>query len=234
MKRIVILTIALCALLLSLAGCAKRKHRKPPLERADLTVRFFKSIREKNSELAVRQGKQLLALDPSADHIRHLISLQQSNDAIVSAQKMIDQGKINDALKLVRENSAKHSDNHTLTEAYSRLLQLRNAERLLRAMHRARNSSSMRGARIAARAGLSLNMTPKLENFLTAYEKRESALAAQEKAMTRKAEEAAKLAAEQAKLEDIKRKAEDKKFAAESAKKIAEGERVSQAAGGVD
>ena len=47
-------------------------------------------------------------------------------------------------------------------------------------------------------------------------------------------EEAAKLAAEQAKLEDIKRKAEDKKFAAESAKKIAEGERVSQAAGGVD
>ena len=234
MKRIVILTIALCALLLSLAGCAKRKHRKPPLERADLTVRFFKSIREKKSDLAVRQGRQLIAIDPSAEYIRDLISLQQSNDTIISAQKMVDQGKISDALKLVRENSKKYSDNHTLSDAYSRLLQLRNAERLLRAMSRARNSSSMRGARIAARAGLSLNMTPQLERFIVEYEKRETALAAQEKAQTRKAEKAAKLAAEQAKLEDVKRKAEDKKFAAESAKKIAEGERVSKAAGGAD
>ena len=234
MKRIVILTIILSALLLSAAGCSKRKHRKPPLERADLTVRFFKSIREKKSDLAVRQGRQLIAIDPSAEYIRDLISLQQSNDTIISAQKMVDQGKISDALKLVRENSKKYSDNHTLTDAYSRLLQLRNAERLLRAMSRARNSSSMRGARIAARAGLSLNMTPQLERFIVEYEKRETALAAQEKAQTRKAEKAAKLAAEQAKLEDVKRKAEDKKFAAESAKKIAEGERVSKAAGGAD
>ena len=234
MKRIVILTIILSALLLSAAGCSKRKHRQPPLERADLTVRFFKSIREKKSDLAVRQGRQLIAIDPSAEYIRDLISLQQSNDTIISAQKMVDQGKISDALKLVRENSKKYSDNHTLTDAYSRLLQLRNAERLLRAMSRARNSSSMRGARIAARAGLSLNMTPQLERFIVEYEKRETALAAQEKAQTRKAERAAKLAAEQAKLEDVKRKAEDKKFAAESAKKIAEGERVSKAAGGAD
>lgn len=234
MKRIVILTIILSALLLSAAGCSKRKHRQPPLERADLTVRFFKSIREKKSDLAVRQGRQLIAIDPSAEYIRDLISLQQSNDTIISAQKMVDQGKISDALKLVRENSKKYSDNHTLSDAYSRLLQLRNAERLLRAMSRARNSSSMRGARIAARAGLSLNMTPQLERFIVEYEKRETALAAQEKAQTRKAERAAKLAAEQAKLEDVKRKAEDKKFAAESAKKIAEGERVSKAAGGAD
>ena len=71
-----------------------------------------------------------------------------------------------------------------LVSAYPKLVQLRNAEKLLIAMKNAKNASAMRGARIAARAGLSRNLTPQLRKYLQEYEKMEQRITDKERQHT--------------------------------------------------
>ena len=232
MNRI-ILSALLTAAILS-AGCNKRrKHNPPPLERVSLTVRFFDSVSKRNSAAAVRQGRKIYALDPNQEYLLRLISIHESNEAVRSAQRMLRAGKVGEALKIVSRAVQDYPHNLTLKSTYPKLIQLRNAEKLLSAMDRAKNSSSMRGARIAARAGLSQNLTPEFSAYLQAYEEREKAVAEQEKKATQANLEAVKAAAERDRAADAKREAENVRFMEEMAKKTEAGEKMRQEAGEV-
>ncbi len=231
MKKI-ILYFTFPALLLSLCGC-KKPHPKPPTERVALTVRFFRSISSGDSAAAVRQGRKLYALAPEQDYILRLISIQESNDAVDNAQKLIRQGRINEALPVVAAAVKQYPHNRMLVSSYPQIIQLRNAEKLLAAMARAKNASAMRGARIAAQAGLSRNITPELRNFIDDYRKKENAATEAERAKALAAEKLAdadaRKAAEAAKL----RAADEKIFQRTTAEKSADGERARQEAGAV-
>ncbi|MBE6391012.1 MAG: hypothetical protein E7042_02265 [Lentisphaerae bacterium] len=209
------------------SGCGD-SHPAPPLEQMELTARFFRSIENKQNDTAIRQARKLKTLDPDAAYIDELIVIQESNDTVIEIQKMINHGNISRALQLIRKVRRKYSNNRTFNEVYPKISQLRNAERIFRGLKRAKSSSAMRSARIAAQAGLSLNMTPELERFLADYELRGAAVAAKEKADILAAERAAQEAVIKSRLEDARRKVAEKKFEKETAKKSAEGERLRQ------
>ena len=217
------------AVLTAILFCACDKpHQAPPLEQMELTARFFKSIENKRSDAAVRQAQKLLSLDPDATYITNFIAIQEANDTIAAAQNALDRGDINKAVEIIRSGRRKHTENQTFSEVYPKVFQLRNARKLFKAMQRAKNASAMRGARIAAKAGLSMNITPELEKFLNAYETRGAKLAAAEKAQATAKEQAAKAAAKAAKAAEKKRKISEEKFSQETARKAAEGERLRQ------
>ena len=218
----------ICAALIiaaAVTGCSD-SHPAPPLEQMELTVRFFRSIENKQNDTAVRQARKLQALTPDAVYIDNLIVIQEANDTVIEIQKLIDQGDINQALQMIRKIRSQYRNNRTFNEVYPKISQLRNADRIFRGLQRAKNSTAMRSARIAAQSGLSLNMTPELERFLADYELRGAAVAAREKADTLAAERAAQEAVIKSRLEDARRKAAEKKFEKETAEKSAAGERL--------
>lgn len=226
MKTYTKLFFVLAAGSLLLSGCGKKPAKELRFEQLELTARFFENISAGKNDLAVRQGEKLYTLNPDADHILLLIGMQQSNDAINKAARLLEKNQVNEALHVIREASNKYENNRELATVSTRLYQLRNAQKLLRAIKRAKNSSAMRSARLAARAGLSRNMTPELEKFLNDCELKEAAAAAREKAAAIEADKAAQRAALQAKIDEQKRRQADARFASETAAKTAAGERA--------
>ena len=218
--------------LFAAAGCSRRDHTPPPVERTALAVRFFNSIERRDSAAAVRQGRKLHALN-GREYILRLISIHESNETVRDAQNKLQAGRINDSLAIISAAAKKYPHNLTLKSTYPKLVQLRNAEKLLSAMEEATNASSMRGARIAARAGLSKNITPEFSAYLKNYEAREKAVAEKEKQTTEANLQAAKSAAEQARRADARRQEENARFMQETAKKTEAGEKMRKAAGDV-
>ena len=218
--------------MLTWCGC-KKPHPKPPTERLALTARFFRSIASSDSAAAVRQGRKLYALAPEQDYILRLISIQESNDAVANAQNLIRQGRINEALPIVAAAVKQYPHNRMLVSSYPKISQLRNAEKLLSAMNRAKNGAAMRGARIAARAGLSRNITPELQNFLDEYRKKENATTRAERAQALAAGKLADADARKAAEAEKLRAADEKIFQHATAEKSAKGERARQEAGAV-
>lgn len=227
MKNLTAYTLCTILALLFVSGCGDN-HQPPPLDQMELTARFIRSVENGNTETAVRQGKKLLTLSPDAFYLAELIEIQEANDTVAEIQKLVNQGKIDQALQAVRNARRKYRTNRTFSEVYPQVSQLRNVSKIFRSLKRAKSSSAMRSARIAAQSGLSLNMTPELEKFLADYELRGAAVSARERADILAAERAAQEAALKIKQEETRRRAAEKKFEQETAKKSAEGERLRQ------
>lgn len=226
MKLLTNISAALLGIMF-LAGC-NEPHQPPPLDQMELTARFIRSIESGQADIAVRQGKKLLTIDPDAFYLADLIAVHEANDTIADIQNLIEQKKIDQAMQVVRDGRKKYRGNRTFNEIYPKVSQLRNTAKLFRALKRAKSSSAMRSARIAVQSGLSLNMTLELEKFLTDYEARGTAVANRERADILAAERAAREAARKSKIEEVKRRAAEKKFEQETARKSAEGERLRQ------
>ena len=224
---------ALCTLVLvvSAAGCRKERPKVAVrFDQLELTSRFFESVAAGKSEQAIRQGEKIYILNPNADYIPDLIGMLQSNRAIALAVRLVANDRINDALQVVRKASARYEGNRELATVNTKLSQLRNAKKLIAAMDKAKSSSSMRSARLACRAGLSRNITPELEKYLSDYELKEATVAAKEKAAAIEADKAVQRATLQAKIEEKKRRQADRRFAEETAKKTAAGEKARRTA----
>ena len=227
------LIITFLAAVTLLCGCERKPHTPPPVERVALVVRFFNSMENKNFASAVRQGYNIFNLDRSQNNVQTLIYLQESNDAVIEAQKLIDQNKVNEALPVIEKALKLYPQNNTLESARIRLRQLRNAEYLLASMKKARSSSAMSSARSAAETGLSQNITPQLQAFFDNYKQLEAKQADFERKHTADSLEAATTAAEKAKAEDAAREAENLHFMQEMAKKTAISEKMRKDAGSV-
>ena len=214
-------------------GCEQQPHNKPPVERIALTVRFFNSMAKHDSQAAVRQGTNIFNLDKSQNHVHTLVSIQESNEAISSAQKLVDAGRIDDALAVIEKARQLYPQNNALENARTKLRQLRNAPKLLMAMKNAKTFSSMSGARSAAETGLSQNLTPAMIELFRRYEEKEQLTAKRERQHTSNTLEAASSAAERAKAEDARREAENLRFMEEMERKSRESEQMRRDAGEV-
>lgn len=169
-----------------LSGCAP-EHKAPPLERNQLVIRFFNSMTSGKSEAAALQGRKLMALDPGNEYIRHLVEMQESNATVFKAQKAINSGDIDRAVEILNEGIAKYPENRSLARQRTQVRQLRLAKKLLAGMETVSNPESMNSALTAASTGLAANISPELDKYFKAYEKR--------------IEEAEKIQAEKAKSE---------------------------------
>ena len=225
-----IFTLIIVSALLLAAGCKQEKHTPPPVEKIALTVRFFESMQNGNSAAAVRQGKNIFNLDRSQNHVSTLISIQESNETIVAAQKLLNSGKVIQALALINNALKNYPENNVLRRSKIKLEELKNAGKYLTAMTRARTAAAMNSARETASIGLSANRTAKLQKFFDDYEVLEQKMAKLEQQKTQDSLEAASAAAEKAKAEDARREAENLRFMQEIEKMSGEGEKMRQSA----
>jgi len=152
----------------ALAGCSERKE--PPLARLELVSRFFDSVRKRDFETAARQGQKLYAMDRNNEFLLHLITIHESNFFLRQAQKELNSGNVDGALRVLAEGSRNYPDNRTLRMYRTRIIQLRNAKSLLGAMRIARGEAAMSAALTAAETGLGTNMSPKLAAYFKSYE----------------------------------------------------------------
>ena len=177
----------------------------PPTEKAELVIRFFSSIDNKDVNAAMRQGVKLRSLDNHNENIIRLVEIQQCNAYIEAAQKRVNTGDIQGAINILRKGVRQHPENIALREMLPRVRQLRNANALLESMKNATNSIAMRSALTAAKIGFSLNTTPALQKYFAQYEKQISVAEIREKA---EAEAKARAAREKA---EARAKQEQKK-----------------------
>ena len=155
-------------LLLAVAGCSPDVP-PPPVERNDLVVRFFRSLRSNSADSAVMQGEKLYVMDKRNYFLLKLISIQQANDYIRQAQSALNAGDLNSAIRSLESGVRRFPGNSELHKQLDKLRKLRHAERLFIAMRTAPNPTAMNSALAAAQAGLEGIESPKLTAFFASY-----------------------------------------------------------------
>lgn len=186
MKILRPLILSISALVLISAGCSK--HRPLPTERLDLVSRFFRSVRHGDFEAAAQQGRKIYDLDHNNGFMLHLITIHESNVFLRKAQKALNAGDLESALRIMDAGCRRYPENRTLNMYRTRVFQLRNAKKLLRDMARAQSSAAMSASLTAATTGMGTNMSPRLAAYFRSYEARIAKVAERERREEKKAE----------------------------------------------
>ena len=156
--------------LLFCAGCSPEVPA-PPVERNDLVVRFFRSLRSSAGEAAAQQGAKLYAMDKRNYALLHLVAIQQANNYIRQAQGALNGGHLEKAIRHLENGLRRFPDNAELHKQLDKLRKLRHAEKLFIAMRTAPNPTAMNSALIAAQTGLSGIESAKLNRYFENYKK---------------------------------------------------------------
>lgn len=155
---------------LTVAGCSVEVP-PPPVERNDLVVRFFRSLRNNSTDSAIMQGEKLYVMDKRNYFIMKLVSIQQANSYIRQAQSHLNSGDLASALKTIESGIRRFPENGELHKQHDKLRKLRHAERHFIAMRTAPNPTAMTSALAAAQAGLEGIESAQLNAFFAAYKK---------------------------------------------------------------
>lgn len=155
-------------LLFVCAGCSPEVP-PPPVERNDLIVRFFRSLRSSNSDAAGLQGEKIYAMDKRNYFVQNLVAVQQANSYVRRAQNFLNAGDLERAIKELESGLRRFPSNTQLHTQLDKLRKLRYAERHFIAMRSAPNPVAMNSALAAAQAGLDGLESPKLNAFFANY-----------------------------------------------------------------
>ena len=155
-------------LLFVCAGCSPEVP-PPPVERNDLIVRFFRSLRSSNSDAAGLQGEKIYAMDKRNYFVQNLVAVQQANSYVRRAQNFLNAGDLERAIKELESGLRRFPSNTQLHTQLDKLRKLRHAERHFIAMRSAPNPVAMNSALAAAQAGLDGLESPKLNAFFANY-----------------------------------------------------------------
>ena len=168
MNRIFQILLILAAVTAA-GGCSRRTAPPVPAENCELVIRFFESIQKGDYAAAARQGAKLQTADKFNADVERLMTIQECNAYISRAQEALNCGKAGEALKILREGQRAYPRNRVLLVLVSRVSQLRNASNYIKAMEKAKSSTAMSAAHTVATAGLSKNITPKLQKYFDDY-----------------------------------------------------------------
>ncbi|MBR7140156.1 MAG: hypothetical protein IKD44_11495 [Lentisphaeria bacterium] len=157
-------------LLVVCTGCSPEVP-PPPVERNDLVVRFFRSLRNNSSESAALQGQKIYAMDKRNYFVQRLVAVQQANNYIRQAQRALNAGDLKRSIKELESGLQRFPNNNQLHTQLDKLRKLRHAERHFIAMRSAPNPVAMNSALAAAQAGLEGLESPKLTLFFTNYKR---------------------------------------------------------------
>ena len=155
--------------LLALPGC-RREAPVPPVERNDLTIRFFRSLRNKEGDSAALQGQKLYAMEKRNYFLLRLIEIQQANRCVRNAQRHLNEGRLDLALREIEAGLRRFPENRELFKNRDILRKLRYAPKYFSDMQRTSNPATMNSALIAAKNGLSDIDSPVLKNYFLNYE----------------------------------------------------------------
>ena len=143
----------------------------PPVERNDLVVRFFRSLRQTDGDTAAMQCEKLYAMEKRNYFLLRLIHVQQANNYIRAAQNHLDAGNLEEAVKAVKKGLKRYPENVNLRRELGVLRKLRLAEKLFLTMRTAPNPTAMNAALVAARTGLDGIDSRELADFFDRYAK---------------------------------------------------------------
>ena len=163
-----------CALLLLLfllgaSGC-RREVPVPPVERNDLTIRFFRSLRNNEGDAAALQGQKLYAMEKRNYFLLRLIEIQQANRCTRNAQRHLNAGRLESAIKEIQAGLRRFPENRELFKNLDTLRKLRYASKYINEMQRAPNPTAMNSALFAAKNGLADINSPVLRRYFYRYE----------------------------------------------------------------
>lgn len=164
------LFFALVLLILAGTGCTPDVP-PPPLERNDLVVRFFRSLRNGEGVPAALQGQKLYLMDKRNYFLVRLVAIQQANNHVRDAQRALNAGNLEKAINELESGLRRFPDNPRLHKELDMLRKLRHAEKHFIAMRSAPNPAAMNSALAAAQAGLSGLESPQLAAFFAEYKK---------------------------------------------------------------
>lgn len=192
--RIGIKTFAAAAAVImaaALAGCSDH-HEPPPLERLELVSRFFDSVRKHDFETAARQGQTLYEMDRNNEFLLHLITIHESNTYLANAQKELNSGDADAALRELNAGLAKYPENSTLNKYRNKIAELRNIKNRIAEMEHAKGEARMRKALSDAKKDadktLGTKIPPKLKKYFADYEKKIQKAASEEENKRRRLE----------------------------------------------
>ena len=143
----------------------------PPVERNDLVVRFFRSLRQTDGNTAASQCEKLYAMEKRNYFLLRLISVQQANNYIRSAQNHLNAGNLEQAIRVLESGLKRYPENGKLLRELGLLRKLRMAEKFFLAMRTAPNPTAMNAALVAARTGLDGIESRELTAFFNRYAK---------------------------------------------------------------
>ena len=143
----------------------------PPVERNDLVVRFFRSLRQTDGNTAASQCEKLYAMEKRNYFLLRLISVQQANNYIRSAQNHLNAGNLEQAIRVLETGLKRYPGNGKLLRELGLLRKLRMAEKFFLAMRTAPNPTAMNAALVAARTGLDGIESRELTDFFNRYAK---------------------------------------------------------------
>ncbi len=103
------------ALLLLAAGCSEDAIPDPPVSRSELTARLYDALKFNRDQEALAIIDKLLALAPDDAELMEMRGRVVANECVRKLQVLVDAGKLNDALKLVRETRQKNPHLQRLT-----------------------------------------------------------------------------------------------------------------------
>lgn len=158
-------------LLLLFCGACSSEVPPPPVERNDLVVRFFRSLRSSNWEAAAHQGQKLFAMDKRNHYMAHIVAILQANGYIRQAQSELNAGRLERAIRSIEKGLREFPDNSELHKQLDKLKKLRHAEKLFIAMRTAPNPAAMNSALAATQAGLAGIDVPGLNRYFDSYRK---------------------------------------------------------------
>ena len=101
------LMAAFCLMLFA-AGCKQEEVPDLPIARAELTVRLMESLNYKRYDEALGIIDKLLALYPDDVELMEMKNRVIVNKCIAKVQPCVDQGKLEEALTIVRSESKNH------------------------------------------------------------------------------------------------------------------------------
>lgn len=185
--RIGVKTIAALAAFImaaALAGCSD-DHQPPPLEQLELVSRFFDSVKNKRFDDAARQGRKLYEMDRNNEFLLHLITIHESNTYLANAQKELNSGDADAALRELNAGLAKYPENSTLNKYRNKIGELRNIKHRIAEMEHAKGEARMRKALSDAQKDVEKTLgkktPPKLKKYFADYEKKIRKAALEEK-----------------------------------------------------
>ncbi len=133
-----------CGLLLCvISGCGGDNVPDPPMAYSRLVVELFESLEKEDYQLAAEQIGRLKALDPENSFLSKLQENQYCNVFVAAAQKKLDAGELEEALRIVSQGSELYPFNRNMIATEKLLKNIVELRRRLLLLITARSSNQL-------------------------------------------------------------------------------------------
>ena len=139
--------LLICLVVLTVAtGCSDQRVPDPPTARAELTERLFDALNYKRYDEALAIIEKLLALYPDDSELMEMKSRVIVNACVERIQPLINQGNLEEALKIVRQEAKKHLAIRKFYELEAEILKLLNLQKLAENLKNAKTAAELEDA----------------------------------------------------------------------------------------